>query len=50
MLLILIILTFLLGFTACVLAMVSMSSAVPTVGEQMSEKVVANVSFFEMKR
>ena len=38
MLLILIILTFLLGFTACVLAMVSMSSAVPTVGEQISEE------------
>ncbi len=38
MLLILIILTFLLGFTACVLAMCSMSSAAPC--EQTSEEAV----------
>ena len=42
MLLILIILTFLLGFAACILAMVSMSSAVPAHGEQMSEEPVGS--------
>ena len=40
MLLILIILTFLLGVTACVLAMLSMSSAVPVPGEQAPEEAV----------
>ena len=40
MLLILIILTFLLGFTACMLAMASMSSAVPAHGEQAPEEAV----------
>ena len=40
MLLILIILTFLLGLAACVLAMISMSSGVPAHGEQMSEEAI----------
>ena len=40
MLLILIMLTFLLGFAACVLAMISMSSGVPAHGEQMSEEAI----------
>ena len=42
MLLILIMLTFLLGFAACVLAMISMSSAVPAHDGQMSEEAVVN--------
>ena len=40
MLLILIMLTFSLGFAACVLAMVSMNSVVPAIGESASEEAV----------
>lgn len=47
MLLILIILTFLLGLAACVLAMISMSSAVPASDGQVSEEAVVNVSFLK---